>query len=121
MKFDAKHFLKLFMMMLLCCTFLSSRGTSLASSSTGNHHTKITKVFEAKNFRTNPLIKFNLAGNNQEVLRQVHKVSNTVYTPYLASQSINICIRHFNYFSGYNDHRYTLQSTDFLFPFHGFW
>lgn len=109
------------MLLLLCCAFFCAIATPRALAPLNNHHTKITKVFAAQQLPANPLIKFNLMGSNQEGMRQFHKVNSTVYTAFLAPQNTSTCTRYFNYFSGYNDHRYTLPNADFLFPFHGFW
>jgi len=121
MRFDAKHFLKLSMLLLLCCAFFGAKASPLASASVNDHNTKVIKLFAAKGQPATPLIKFNLIAGNQEFIRQVHKTTNPVFSAYLAPQATSTCIRYFNYFSGYNDHRYTLQNADFLFPFHVFW
>lgn len=109
------------MLLLLCCAFFGAKASPLASASINDHNTKVIKLFAAKGRPATPLIKFNLIAGNQEFIRQVHKTTNPVFSAYLAPQAISTCIRHFNYFSGYNDHRYTLQNADFLFPFHVFW
>jgi hypothetical protein len=121
MRFDAKYFLRLSMLMLLCCAFFSARATPLASAVQNDSNTKVIKLFAANNLPATPLIKFNLIAGNQEFIRQVHRTNSPVFTAYLVAQSTNTCIRYFNYFSGYNDHRYTLRNVDFLFPFHVFW
>ncbi|GAA4101051.1 hypothetical protein [Mucilaginibacter panaciglaebae] len=121
MRFDTKHFLKLSILLLVCWAFFTGQAKPFASAYQHNHNTKISRVFRAYNLPANPLIKFNLAGNNQEAIRQLHKVNSPVYAAYLVPQNATACIRYFNFFSGYNDHRYTLQNADFLFPFHVFW
>lgn len=121
MRFDLKHILKLSMLMLLCCTFLGAKASPLASAVANDNNTKGIKLHSASSQPATPLIKFNLMAGNQEFIRQVHKTNSPVFTAYLAPQTTNTCIRYFNYFSGYNNHRYTLQNADFLFPFHVFW
>jgi len=121
MRFDAKHFLKLSALLLVCCAFFSGEAKPFASACQNNHTTKISKASRVRASAANPFIKFNLAGNNQEAIRQLHKVNSPVYAAYLVPQNPNTCIRYFNFFSGYNNHRYTLQNADFLFPFHVFW
>jgi len=121
MTFDAKHFLRLSILLLLCCTFFAGTARSFASARQNNHHTKVFKSFRAYNLPANPFFKINLAGNNQEAIPQLHKVNSPVYAAYLVPQNATTSIRYFNFFSGYNDHRYTPQKADFLFPFHGFW
>lgn len=121
MRFDAKHFLKLSILLLLCCAFFGAKASPLASAPVNDNNTKVIKLFSANGLPVNPLIKFNLITGNQEFIRQVHKTNSPVFSAYLAPQTTTACIRYFNYFSGYNDHRYTLQNADFLFPFHVFW
>lgn len=121
MRFDAKYFLRIFVLLLLCCAFFGATATPHASAYQNDHSAKISKVLNAENLPASPFIKFNLMGVNQEALRQVHRTNTTTFTAYLVPQSTNTCIRYFNYFSGYNDHRYTLRNADFLFPFHVFW
>ncbi len=121
MKLKIGHFLKLSFALLLCCAFFISKGKSHAPAYQNNHHTTLSKAFHTENIPCNPFIKFNLIGGNQEAIRQVHKGANPVFAAYLIPQSDNTCLKYFNFFSGYNDHRYTLQNADLLFPFHGFW
>ncbi|MCC8424795.1 hypothetical protein [Mucilaginibacter sp. UR6-11] len=121
MKLELKHFLKSITLLLLCVAFFAGKSKPLAPSYQNNKHTTISKAFRNENVPANPFIKFNLIGGNQEAIRQVHKVNNPISTAYLSPQSGTACIKHFNFFSGYNDHRYTLQNADFLFPFHVFW
>jgi hypothetical protein len=121
MKFEVKHFLKISALLLLCCSFLIGKGKTIDPAYQSTKHTTLSKAFRSDNSPVNPFIKFNLIGGNQEAIQQVHKTNNPVYTAYLLPQSTTTCIRYFNFFSGYNDHRYTFQNADFLFPFHGFW
>ncbi|WP_214073721.1 hypothetical protein [Mucilaginibacter sp. dw_454] len=114
--------MKLFLLLLLCCAFFTGKAAPAGHAYQNDHNTKISKVLGAQNLPANPFIKFNLIGGNQEAIRQVHnKVNSPVYTAYLATQTANTCIRYFNFFSGYNHHRYSLRNADFLFPFHVFW
>jgi hypothetical protein len=121
MKFEVKHFLKSITLVLLCCAFFVSKSKPLAPSYQNTKTTTVSKAFRSGNLPINPFIKFNIIGGNQEAIRQVHKVNNPVFAAYLLPQAASACIKHFNFFSGYNDHRYTLQNADFLFPFHVFW
>jgi hypothetical protein len=121
MKLEFKHFLKSITLLLLCCAFFASKGKALAPSYQNSKNTTISKAFRSENLPINPFIKYNLIGGNQEAIRQVHKVNNPVFSAYLLPQTTTSCIKYFNFFSGYNDHRYTLQNADFLFPFHVFW
>jgi len=121
MKFEVKHFLKLSALLLLCCTFFISKGKTIDPAYQNSKHTTLSKAFNTNSSPINPFIKFNLIDGNQEAIRQVHKTNSPVFTAYLLPQSTSTCVRYFNFFSGYNDHRYTLQNADFLFPFHVFW
>lgn len=122
MKFKASHFLKLSFLLLFSCAFFISKGKPHSPAyQNKQHNTVLSKAFRSENLPVNPLIKFNLIGGNQEAIRQVHKTTNPVYTAYLLPQNATTCIKYFNFFSGYNDHRHTLQNADFLFPFHVFW
>ncbi|MFD2872582.1 hypothetical protein ACFS5N_08895 [Mucilaginibacter ximonensis] len=120
MRFDLKHILKLSGLMLLCCAFFCAKAAPVPAAVNDNN-AKVIKLHSANNQPATPLIKFNLIAGNQEFIRQVHKTNSPVFTAYLATPTTNTCIRYFNYFSGYNNHRYTLQNADFLFPFHVFW
>ncbi|MDB5156389.1 MAG: hypothetical protein JWR50_1096 [Mucilaginibacter sp.] len=121
MKLNLSHFLKLSILLLFCCSFFVGKGKPSAPAYQNNQHTTLSKAFRSENLPINPFIKFNIIGSNQEAIRQVHKINNPVYTAYLVSQNTTTCLKYFNFFSGYNDHRYTLQNADLLFPFHVFW
>jgi hypothetical protein len=121
MEFKARHFLRSFILLLLCCVFYTSQGKPNAPAYKDSKNSTLSKAFRNDNAPINPLIKFNLLAGNQEAIRQVHKTNNPVFSAYLMPQTITTCVRCFNFFSGYNDHRYTLRNADFLFPFHAFW
>ncbi|MES2378334.1 MAG: hypothetical protein V4553_17210 [Bacteroidota bacterium] len=121
MEFKASHFLRSFVLLLLCCVFFASQGKSNAPAYKDNKNSTVSKAFRNDSAPVSPLIKFNLLAGNQEAIRQVHKTSNPVFSAYLLPQTITTCVKCFNFFSGYNDHRYTLRNADFLFPFHAFW
>jgi len=121
MEFKAKHILRSFALLLLCCAFFASMGKSNAPAFKDSKKATLSKIFSSTNAPVNPLIKFNLLTGNQEAIRSIHKTSNPVFTAYLMPQAVTTCVKCFNFFSGYNDHRYTLRNADFLFPFHAFW
>jgi hypothetical protein len=121
MEFKVKHILRSLALLLLCCAFFASQGKSSVPAYKDSKNSTLSKAFRSNSTPINPLIKFNLLAGNQEAIRQVHKTSNPVFSAYLMPQTITTCVRCFNFFSGYNDHRYTLRNADFLFPFHAFW
>ncbi len=121
MEFKARHILKSFVLLLLCCVFYTSQGKSNTPVYKDSKNSTLSKAFRNDNAPVNPLIKFNFLAGNREAIPHVHKTSNPVFTPYLIPQTATTCVRCFNFFSGYNDHRYTLRNADFLFPFHAFW
>jgi hypothetical protein len=119
MEFKASHILRSLILLLLCCTFFISKGKSIAPA---YKNTTISKVTSSADVMANPLVKFHTFVRAQAAIRLAHKNSNPFFSAFLLPQSITTaCVRCFNFFSGYNNHRYKLRNVDFLFPFHGFW
>ncbi|MGF7079499.1 hypothetical protein ABIB50_001842 [Mucilaginibacter sp. UYCu711] len=118
---ELKNFIKLFFLLLFCCSFFASKSNPHAPENQTKKSTFYSKVYGSTTCPFAPFIKFTLVDNNQEAIRQVHKTTNPVFTFYLLPHKTTTCVKYFNFFSGYNDHRYTLRNADFLFPFHAFW
>jgi hypothetical protein len=121
MEFKASHILRSFILLLLCCAFFASQGKSSVPAYKHHKTPTLSKAFGSDTAPVNMLIKFSLLTGNHHAIRLVQKTGSHLFAAFLQSQTITTCVRCFNFFSGYNDHRYKLRNIDFLFPFHGFW
>lgn len=115
------HFIKIFALMVFCSTFFVSEGKSYVPDQKSKHVSFSHKLSPSDSFPENAYVTINLLEGNQEITQQVHKTTTSSHIAYLPPRTFNVYIKCINFFSKFNDQRYTLLNKVFLFPFHAFW
>lgn len=118
-----KDFIKIFTLLLVCCTASVCMGKSLSPHSRYKRATISTGKFRPDNLPLDSYLPHSRLEGNQEITRQqeVHKNVNYAQVAYLLQRSGSASLKCLNFFSGYNNQRYTPLNKVFLFPFHVFW
>lgn len=119
------YFIRIALLSALCCAVFTGQGKSYAyyhSQSRSHKHTTLSnKLPGLHDIPANACVAIDLPEGNQEITLQVHKTSTSSQIAYLPPRNFTTYVKCANFFSGYNNQRYTLLSRDFLFPFHAFW